>query len=143
MYIRGSLSQPAPNVSILVFHMKNCLKSLAVLSVSLSFAMPAFAQEAGGGTNLLSALALPLLLLLIFYFLLIRPQQRRQKQHREMVESVKRGDTVVSSGGLIGKVTKVADNELHVEIAENVRVKIVRGMVADVRAKGQPVEDKK
>lgn len=123
--------------------MKNCFKSIVILAVSLSLVLPAFAQEAPGGSNLLSALALPLLLLLIFYFLLIRPQQRRQKQHREMVEGVKRGDTVVSSGGLIGKVTKVTDNELHIEIAENVKVKIVRGMVADVRSKGQPVEEKK
>lgn len=123
--------------------MKNRLKTLVMLLASLFIATPALAQEAGGANNLLSALALPLLLLLIFYFLLIRPQQRRQKQHREMVDGVKRGDTVVSNGGLIGKVTKVADNELHVEIAENVKVKIVRGMVADVRTKGQPVEDKK
>lgn len=122
--------------------MKNYLKSLVLLSASLSFTAPAFAQEAGGG-DLLSALALPLLLLLIFYFLLIRPQQRRQKQHRQMVDGVKRGDTVVSSGGLIGKVTKVTENELHVEIADNVKVKILRGMVADVRSKGEPVEEKK
>ena len=123
--------------------MKNCFKSVVILAVSLSLVLPAFAQEASGGGNLLSALALPLLLLVILYFLLIRPQQRRQKQHKEMVEGVKRGDTVVSSGGLIGKVTKVADNELHIEIADNVKVKIVRGMVADVRSKGQPVEEKK
>lgn len=123
--------------------MKNHFKTLVMLLASLFIATPALAQEAGGANNLFSTLALPLLLLLIFYFLLIRPQQRRQKKHREMVDGVKRGDTVVSNGGLIGKVTKVADNELHVEIAENVKVKIVRGMVADVRTKGQPVEDKK
>lgn len=123
--------------------MKNRLKTIVMLLASLFIATPALAQEAGGENNLFSMLAMPLLLLLIFYFLLIRPQQRRQKQHRVMVDGVKRGDTVVSNGGLIGKVTKVADNELHVEIAENVKVKIVRGMVADVRTKGQPAEDKK
>lgn len=104
---------------------------------------PAFAQAAGGaapGGSLLDML-LPLgLILLIFYFLLIRPQQKRLKQHRAMIEAIRRGDTVVTSGGLIGKVTKVADDELQVELGEGMRVRVVRGTVAEVRSKGEPAE---
>jgi preprotein translocase subunit YajC len=76
------------------------------------------------------------------YFLILRPQQKRQKQHQEMVKNLRRGDTVVTSGGLVGKVTKVVDDEqIEVELAEGVRVRQVRQMVADVRAKGEPVKD--
>ena len=100
---------------------------------------PAFAQEAPAGPSLLSSLLFPVALLVIFYFLLIRPQQRRQKQHRDMVDGVSRGDTIVTSGGLIAKVTKVADAELTVELADGIRVRVVKGMIADVRGKGQPV----
>ena len=80
----------------------------------------------------------PLLIMaVIFYFLLIRPQQQRLKQHKTMVEAVKRGDTVVTAGGLIGKVIKVKDDgEVLVEIAENVQVRVVKTTLSDVRAKG-------
>jgi preprotein translocase subunit YajC len=79
----------------------------------------------------------PLLIMaVIFYFLLIRPQQQRLKQHKTMVEAVKRGDTVVTAGGLVGKVTKVKDDgEVMVEIAENVQVRVVKATLSDVRAK--------
>jgi preprotein translocase subunit YajC len=81
---------------------------------------------------------IPLLIMaVIFYFLLIRPQQQRLKQHKLMVEAVKRGDTVVTAGGLVGKVTKVKDDgEVMVEIAENVQVRVVKTTLTDVRAKG-------
>jgi preprotein translocase, YajC subunit len=83
-----------------------------------------------------------LLMFVIFYFLLIRPQQQRAKQHREMVNNIRRGDTVVTSGGIIGKVTRVKDdNEIEVEIAENTRVRVVKATVADVRSKGEPVKE--
>ena len=83
-----------------------------------------------------------LLMFVIFYFLLFRPQQQRAKQHREMVNNIRRGDTVVTSGGIIGKVTRVKDdNEIEVEIAENTRVRVVKATVADVRAKGEPVKE--
>ncbi|MEM8636542.1 MAG: preprotein translocase subunit YajC [Pseudomonadota bacterium] len=83
---------------------------------------------------------LPFLILLpLFWLLLIRPQQQRAKQHREMIEAIKRGDTVVTTGGLIGKVTKVADSELTIELADGVRARLVKSMVADVRGKGQLV----
>ena len=79
----------------------------------------------------------PLILLFgIFYFLLIRPQQQRVKVHQQMVEAVKRGDTVVTAGGLIGRVAKVKDDgELMVEIADNVQVKVLKATLSDVRAK--------
>ncbi len=81
----------------------------------------------------------------IFYFLLIRPQNERLKKHREMVEAVRRGDTVVTAGGLVGKVSKVMDErEVLVEIAENVKVRVLKQTLSDVTAKGEPVagEDK-
>ncbi len=76
----------------------------------------------------------------IFYFLLIRPQQRRMKQHRDMVEAIRRGDTVVTAGGLVGKVSKVLDDkEALIEIAEGVRVKVLKHTLSDVTSKGEPV----
>jgi preprotein translocase subunit YajC len=76
------------------------------------------------------------------YFLILRPQQRRVKQHQEMVKNLRRGDTVITSGGLVGKVTKVVDDDqVEVEIADGVRVRQMRGMVSEVRAKGEPVKD--
>ena len=77
-------------------------------------------------------------LILIFYFLLIRPANQRQKKHRQMIEAVVRGDTVITSGGLIGKVVKVTEQELSVELADGVRVRVVRSMIADVRSKNDP-----
>jgi preprotein translocase subunit YajC len=78
----------------------------------------------------------------IMYFLILRPQQQRAKQHQEMVKSVRRGDVVVTNGGLVGKVTKVVDDDqIEVEIAEGVRVRQLRGMLADVRSKSEPVKD--
>ena len=80
----------------------------------------------------------------VMYFLVIRPQQKKAKTHREMIGNVRRGDTIVTSGGLIGKISKVNDDsELTVEIAEGVKVRIVRGMISEVRVKGEPVADKK
>jgi preprotein translocase subunit YajC len=76
------------------------------------------------------------------YFLILRPQQKRAKQHQEMVKNMRRGDSVVTSGGLVGKITKVIDdNEIEVEISDGVRVRQLRGMVAEVRTKGEPVKD--
>ena len=111
------------------------------------FVTPAYAQSApAGGVDLFAGqfgMIIPLVLMfVIFYFLLIRPQQKRAKQHQELIKGVRRGDTVVTNGGLVGKVTNAGDgeNEIEVEIANGVRVKIVRGMLADVRAKGEPVK---
>ena len=81
----------------------------------------------------------------IMYFLLIRPQQQRMKQHKQMVEGVRRGDTVVTAGGVVGRVAKVPqaeDPEITVEIADSVQVKVLRSTLSEVRAKGQPVDTK-
>jgi preprotein translocase subunit YajC len=92
-------------------------------------------------TALLTTIAPLIIVFAIMYFLILRPQQQKAQQHRDMVANLRRGDTVVTSGGIIGKVAKVEDNELQVEVAEGVRVKVVRGMVAEVRAKGEPVKE--
>ena len=77
----------------------------------------------------------------IMYFLLLRPQQRRAAEHKTMIENVRRGDTIVTNGGIVGRVIKVVDdNEIEAEIADNVRVRVMRSMIADVRAKGEPVK---
>ncbi len=98
---------------------------------------PAGAPEAGA-TGFLIQIAPIVAMIVLFYFLLIRPQQRRMKQHRELVSSVKRGDQVVLSSGMIGKVTKVEDAEVQVEIAPGVTVKVVKSMISDVRTRGTP-----
>ncbi len=83
------------------------------------------------------------LIFVIMYFLILRPQQKRVKTHQEMVKNVRRGDTVITSGGLVGKVTKVTENDeqIEVEIADGVRIRQMRQMISDVRAKGEPVKD--
>jgi preprotein translocase subunit YajC len=105
---------------------------------------PAFAQASpfGGGTDLMTQLLPFVLIFVIMYFLILRPQQKRVKAHQEMVKNVRRGDTVVTSGGLVGKVTKVIDDDqIEVELAEGIRVRQIRAMVSDVRAKGEPVKE--
>jgi preprotein translocase subunit YajC len=108
------------------------------------FITEAYAQTGGEGGLLLGPFGsfLPIVLIfVIMYFLILRPQRMKQRQHQEMVANVRRGDTVVTSGGIIGKVVKVEDHELQVELADGVRVRVVRGMVAEVRAKGEPVKE--
>jgi len=116
-------------------------KSIFLALSALIAAPSAIAQEAApaGGSSMTQLLFTFVPLILIFYFLLIRPQSQRQKKHRAMIDAVKKGDTVVTAGGLVGKVTKVAESEVTVEIAEGVRVKAVKGMLADVRDKNAPV----
>jgi preprotein translocase subunit YajC len=83
-----------------------------------------------------------ILIFVIMWFLIIRPQQRRVRVHQEMVKNVRRGDTVVTSGGIIGKVTKVLEDsaDVEVEIADNVKVKVARAMISEVRSKSEPVK---
>ena len=106
---------------------------------------PAFAQGAPAGmgdSSFLISLLPFVLIFVIMYFLVIRPQQRRARAHQDLIKNLRRGDTVVTAGGLIGRVSKlIDDNEIQVEIAENVRVRVARGMVTDVRARGEPVKD--
>ncbi|PCJ90913.1 MAG: preprotein translocase subunit YajC [Hyphomicrobiales bacterium] len=107
------------------------------------FVTPAYAQFGGGDSgNILVTLMPFVLIFAIMYFLIIRPQRQRMKKHEEMIAAVRRGDTVVSSGGFVGKVTKVIDDkEIQVELTEGVRVRLVRSMISDVRAKGEPAKD--
>jgi preprotein translocase subunit YajC len=104
---------------------------------------PAFAQASPfGGDNMLIQLLPFILIFVIMYMLILRPQQRRTKEHQELVKNLRRGDTVITSGGLVGKVTKVVDDDqIEVEIADGVRVRQVRSMISGVRAKGEPVKD--
>ncbi|MGU3360734.1 preprotein translocase subunit YajC [Methylobacterium sp. M6A4_1b] len=106
---------------------------------------PAFAQgatSAAGGADIALQVVPFVLIFVIMYFLILRPQQRRVKEHQNLVKNVRRDDTVVTSGGIVGRVTKVADeaSEIEVEIAPNVRVKVVRTMITEVRVKGAPVK---
>ena len=109
------------------------------------FATPASAQAAGGaaagGADPMALLMqfLPLIaLVVLFYFLMIRPQQRRMKQHQAMLAALKRGDLVTLSSGIKGKIVRVEESEVGVEIATGVTVKVVKSMIADVSAKGEP-----
>jgi preprotein translocase subunit YajC len=110
---------------------------------------PAYAQSNplsalfGGDSGGMVTSLLPLILIVvIMYFLVLRPQQQKVKQHQSMVRALRRGDTVVTNGGLVGKVTKVVDDDqIEVEISDGVRVRQMRSMVSDVRAKGEPVKD--
>lgn len=97
---------------------------------------PAFAQSAAGGGSFASLLPF-VLIFVVFYFFLIRPQQRRAKEHREMVETLSKGDKIITSGGLTGTVVKSVEGQdtVEVEIAKDVKVNVMRTMVADVREK--------
>ncbi len=106
------------------------------------FITPAYAQGSllGGDGGMLVQLLPFVMIFVIMYFLILRPQQKRVKSHQEMVKNIRRGDTVVTSGGMVGKVTKVVDNDVvEVEIADGVRIRQMRQMLTDVRAKGEPV----
>jgi preprotein translocase subunit YajC len=109
------------------------------------FISQAWAQAAGGGSSDFILQLFPLVLIfIVFYFLLIRPQQSKMKQQREMLSGVKRGDRVVTGGGIIGLVTKViGDNELQVELAEGVRVRIIKQTITDIVARGESVRGAK
>ena len=109
------------------------------------FISPAYAQAAGGGGESGLITLMPIVLIfVVFYFLLIRPQQKKMKQHKEMVQAVRRGDKVITGGGLIGTVAKVVDdNEVQVDLAENVRVKVLRHTIQDVVSKTEPAQGEK
>ena len=101
---------------------------------------PAYAQGLGGAEGLGPLLPL-ILIFVVFWFLLIRPQQKKAKEHREMLSQLRRGDQIVTSGGIIGKITKVvSDTELQVEIADEVRVRVARGMVSEVLSRTEPAK---
>ena len=105
---------------------------------------PAFAQAGDNGGSGFEALLPLVLIFVVFYFLLIRPQQKKQKHHKEMLTAIRRGDRVVTGGGIVGTVTKVIDDkELAVEITDGVKVRVQRALVASVIAKTEPVHGAK
>jgi preprotein translocase subunit YajC len=102
------------------------------------FISSAFAQTAAGGdvqSSLMSMLPL-VLMFVVLYFVMIRPQMRKQKEHKAMIDALAKGDEVVTAGGLLGKVTKIGDNTLSVELAQGVEVQLQRGSVVQVLPKG-------
>jgi preprotein translocase subunit YajC len=119
--------------------MLNKFAASAIVFAGLSLPALAQATPPAAGPGVLTQVMFFLPLILIFYFLLIRPQQQRAKKHKLMIEAVKRGDTVITSGGLIGKVIKVGETEVSLELAENVRVRVIKAMVVDVKGKNEPV----
>ncbi|AZQ67771.1 preprotein translocase subunit YajC [Silicimonas algicola] len=106
------------------------------------FVTPAYAQAAGGaGPSLLAQLPFFVAIFAIFYFLLIRPQQKKLKEHNAMVEALRRGDQVVTQGGLVGKVTKVReDGEVEIEIAPGVNVRVIKHTIQTVRSRTEPAK---
>ena len=106
------------------------------------FVTPAFAQAAapaaGGGAAFAQFIPL-ILVFLIMYFLIMRPQQKKMKQHRAMIEALKKGDSVITQGGILGKVMAVRDDEVEVEIAQGVRIRVVRATIAQVVNRAAPV----
>ena len=111
----------------------------------MDFISSAFAQVpgmSGSSSDVVMQLAPFAIILVIMYFLILRPQQRRAKQHQDLVKAVRRGDTIVTNAGLVGKVTKVVDdNELEMEIAPNVRIRQLRQMISEVRSRSEPVKE--
>ena len=111
-----------------------------MLTISTVYAQLNFGP--GGGNNMFVQFTPFILIIVIMYFLILRPQQKRMKQHQDMVKGLRRGDIVVTNGGLVGKVTKVTDDEqIEVEISDGVRVKQMRSMISEVRSKGEPVKE--
>jgi preprotein translocase subunit YajC len=111
------------------------------------FTTTAFAQTPGslfgGGSEMITQLLPFALIFVIMYFLILRPQQKKVKDHQELVKNIRRGDTVITSGGLVGKVTKVVDDDqIEFEISDGVRVRQMRQMISGVRTKGEPAKDK-
>ena len=109
------------------------------------FVTPAYAQGLGGGPDMLVSILPFVLIFVIMYFLIIRPQRATIKKRGEMLAAIRRGDTVVTGGGLVGKVTKASDNELEVDLGGGTKVTALRSTIMDVRVKGEPVanENKK
>ncbi len=109
--------------------------------ITEAFAQTATAPAAGGADILMSILPF-LLIFVVMYFLIIRPQRANMKRREELLKNIRRNDQVVTGGGIVGKVTKVVDdNELEVEIADGVKIRVVRSGISEVRVKGEPVKE--
>jgi len=118
------------------------LTAFITLFFTTTVASPAFAQQAGGGDVM--AQFFPLILIFaLFWFLLIRPQQKKIKAHKAMVEAIRRGDKVVTSGGIVGTVSKVMEDELLIEVAKGTDITVVRSTISTVTSKSTPVNDDK
>ena len=110
---------------------------------------PAYAQSnplsgllGGDSAGMITSFMPLILIIVIMYFLVLRPQQQKVKAHQDMVKALRRGDTVITNGGIVGKVTKVVDDDqIEIEVSDGVRVRQMRSMVTEVRAKGEPVKD--
>jgi preprotein translocase subunit YajC len=113
----------------------------AIIQEHFMFVTPAYAQTAGGSSDIIIGLLPFVLIFVIMYFLIIRPQRQQMKHREAMLAAIRRNDTIVTGGGIVGKVTKVVDDtELEVEITKDIKIRVVRSMVADVRVKGEPVK---
>lgn len=109
-------------------------------AADLMFITPAYAQGAGGGPVDFSFIFVLIAMFAIMYFLIIRPQRQQMRQREEMLKAIRRNDSIVTNGGIIGKVTKVVDdNEVEVQIAEGVKVRVQRSLIYEVRSKSEPV----
>ena len=109
-------------------------------TAALMFITPAYAQSLGGGAGIVEMLLPFVLIFIIMYFLILRPQRQQAKRREEMLKAIRRGDTVVTNGGIIGKVSKVVDDsEVELQIADGVKVRALRSLIAEVRTKGEPV----
>lgn len=103
------------------------------------FVTPAYAQTGAGSPDIFISILPFVLIFVIMYFLIIRPQRTQMKKRGEMLAAIRRGDTVITGGGLVGKVTKVTDDELEVDLGGGLKVTALRSTIADVRVKGEPV----
>jgi preprotein translocase subunit YajC len=111
--------------------------------INIAYAMGQGGGAAGQGAGGFSSLIPIILMFVIFYFLLIRPQQKKSKEHREMINRLKKGDRIITSGGLHGLVTAVSETTMTVEIADKVRVKIARGNVSQVIQSSSQIQESK
>ena len=103
------------------------------------FVTPAYAQGIAGGPDIFVSILPFVLIFVIMYFLIIRPQRQQMKKRGEMLTAIRRGDTVITGGGLVGKVTKANDDDLEIDLGNGVKVTALRATIADVRVKGEPV----
>jgi preprotein translocase subunit YajC len=100
---------------------------------------PVLAQAAPGAMDYFNSLLIPTILIIgVMYFLMIRPQQKRMRAHQEMIGALRRGDNVVTAGGILGKITKVDDDEVQIEVAEGVRIRVLKSTISEVRGKPEP-----
>jgi preprotein translocase subunit YajC len=106
------------------------------------FISPAYAQAGGApGADILSLLAPIVAIMAIFWFLILRPQQKRMKEHQAMITNVRRGDTIVTAGGIVGKVNKVVDDaEIIIDTGEGAKLRMVKSAITEVRVKGEPAK---